>query len=333
MGCDCTNYFPKGTKAADVEEFLLLLGFQRGEKGPFSGMMGTPFYYDKDDHYRHITGLYSELYRDKDDPSQLLLWTRTTIWRSKFDSDLHNNTIRQMRKHFGGYFVSDYGRNRYFKYEGPVREKAEAGAYKAFSYLHSNIQRVSHFIGFANLLDDSAYKIQGVDFMDSHNPRIISANVMVPFLVSAIEDYFRSLYIALLRYSPNRERIIQNARLQGQELAAIDRGELTVPEAVAKWMSFQDLTKIHAAYKDLNSKYDLHGILKRPYGRHKATFWEILNRLISQRHALIHRAELAVDYKPDQLKRDISLVEKALWRVYQELIKLNGWQTVDRWEL
>jgi hypothetical protein len=156
---------------------------------------------------------------------------------------------------------------------------------------------------------------------------------MVPFLVSAIEDYFRSLYIALLRYSPNRERIIQNARLQGPELAAIDRGELTVPEAVAKWMSFQDLTKINAAYKELNPKYDLHGILKRPYGRHKASFWELLNRLITQRHALIHRAELAIDYKPNQLKRDIYLVEKALWRVYQELVKLNSWQPVDRWEL
>lgn len=333
MGCNCINYFPKGTKASDVEEFLLLLDFQRGKKGPFSGNLGTPFYYDKEDHYRHITGLYTELYRNNDNYSELLLLTRTTIWRSKFDSDLHNKTIRQMRKRFGGYFVSDYGRNRYPKFEGPVREKAEAGAYKAFSYLHSNIQRASHFIKFANLLDENAYQIQRDDFIDSHNPRIISANVLVPFLVSAIEDYFRSLYIALLRYSPKRMEIIQKARLQGQELAEIDRGELSVPEAVAKWVSFQNLERTNTVYKELNSKYDLHGILKRPYGRHKATFWEILNRLIEQRHALIHRAELNVSYKPDQLKRDIGLVEKALWRVYQELIKMNNWQAVERWEM
>src|SRR5271169_4114937 len=106
MGCDCTTFFPKGTKSSDVEEFLLLLGFQRGKRGPFSGTMGSPYYYYKDDNYRHITGLYAELYLDKDDPAQLLLWTRTTIWRSKFDSDFHNQAIKQLKKRFCGYFVS-----------------------------------------------------------------------------------------------------------------------------------------------------------------------------------------------------------------------------------
>lgn len=332
MGCDCTSYFPKGTKPADVEEFLLLLGFERGKKGPFSGMLGTPFHYYKDDDYKHITGLYLEVYWDKEDKNQLKLWTRTTIWRSKFDSDLHNNTIKQLRKRFGGFFESDYGRNRYFQFGGPVREKAEAGAYRAFSLFFSNVQRVDHFVGFANLLDNEKYKVQDIDFVDSHNPRILSANILIPFIVSAIEDYFRSLYIALLRYSPVREKIIQNAKLQGAEIAAIDRGELTVPEAVAKWMNFQDMSKVSAAFKELNTKYDIHGVLNRPYGRRKESFWDLLNRLISHRHALIHRAELQTDYQPPKLKSDLRLVEKAIWRVYGELIKLHKWEPVDRWD-
>ena len=333
MGCDCTYFFPKGTRDYDVEEFLLLLGFCRGNKGPFSGMMGKPFYYDKDDDYRHITGLYVELCRDKEDSTQLKLWSRTTIWRSKFDSDLHNKTIRQLKKRFGGYFISDEGRNRYFKFDGPVREKAEAGAYKAFSFFNSNVQRARHIIGFADLLNDTGYKIQGIDFMDSHNPRVVTANIIVPFLVSAIEDYFRTLYIALLRYSDSRERIIQNARLQGAELAAIDRGEMTVAEAVAKWMSFQDMQKVSLVYKDLNPKYDIHGILRKPYGRYKYSFWEHLNHLITQRHELIHRAEISAEYTPLHLKRDLDLTWKALWRVYQELIRIHEWQPVKKWEL
>lgn len=333
MGCDCTNYFPKGTRDSEVEEFLLLLGFNRGKKGPFSGTMGKPFYYDKDDDYRHITGLYVELYRSEEDPTELKLWTRTTIWRSKFDSELHNNTVRQLKKRFGGHFISDEGRNRYFKFDGLVREKAEAGAYKAFSFFNSNVQRARHVIAFANLLDDTGYKIQGIDFMDAHNPRIITANIVVPFLVSSIEDYFRTLYIALLRYSDNREKVIQNARLQGAELAAIDRGEITVTEAVAKWMSFQDMQKVSGAYKELNAKYDLYGFLRKPYGRYKQSFWDHLNRLIAQRHDLIHRAEIATEYTPSHLKRDLDLTWKALWRVYQELVKVHGWQAVEKWEL
>jgi hypothetical protein len=333
VGCDCTNYFPKGTKEADVEEFLLLLGFKRGKKGPFSGMRGKPYYYDKDDDYRHITGLYVELYRDKKEPSQLKLWTRTTISRSKFDSELHNNTVRHLKKRFGGHFVSDEGRNRYFTFDGPVREKAEAGAFMAFSFFDSNIKRAQHVLSFAGLLDDTRYRIQGVDFMDSHNPRVVTANIVVPFLVSAFEDYFRTLYIALLRYSDNRERIIQNARLPGAELAAIDRGELTVLDAVAKWMSFQDMRKISGAFKELSAKFDVHGWLRRPYGRQKQSFWDQLNRLIDQRHDLIHRAEIATDYTPHRLQKDLELTWRALWRVYQELIRAHGWQAVERWEL
>ncbi|MEW6353421.1 MAG: hypothetical protein AB1469_03855 [Pseudomonadota bacterium] len=332
MGYDCHNYFPKGTRATDVEDFLFLLGYKRGEKGPFSGMIGTPYYFYKDDDYKYITGIYSELYRDKEAKDQLVFWTRTTIWRSKFDSDFHNYTIRQLRNRFGGYFVSDYGKNRYFQYDGPVREKAEAGVYKAFSYFHSNVSRAKHFFSFANLLDDEKHKIQGVDFMDAHNPRILSANVLVPFVVSSVEDFLRSTYIALLRYSSNREKVVQNARLQGAEILAIDQGELTVPEAIAKWMSFQDLNKINNAFKELNVKYDIHGILQRPYGRRRESFWSLLDRLIKQRHVLIHRAELNTDYRPEQLKRDIDLIYKAMWRIYQELVKINKWGLVEEWE-
>ncbi len=332
MGCDCTTYFPKGTISSDVKEFLLLLGFKRGKKGSFSGTLGTPYYYYKDDDYRHITGLYTEIYWDTKDKEQLKLWTRTTNSRSKFDSDFHNYTIKQIRKRFGGYFVSDYGRNRYFQFDGPAREKSEAGAYRAFSLFFENIQRADRFIDFANLLDENNHKIHGIDFIDNHNPRILSANVLVPFLVSAIEDYFRSLYIALLRYSPIRERIVQSAKLQGPEIVSIDKGDLTVIEAVAKWMNFQDMSKVNAAFKDLSSKYDIYGILQRPYGRRRESLWDTLNRIIHQRHALIHRAELQTEYTPARLKSDIRLVEKSMWKIYAELIKHHKWHAVDRWD-
>mgnify|MGYP003585178660 CR=1 FL=1 len=76
----------------------------------------------------------------------------------------------------------------------------------------------------------------------------MTANIIVPFFVSAVEDYIWNLYITLLRYSDNRKKIIHNARLQSVELFAIDRGELTVTEALARWMSFKDMQKISAAY-------------------------------------------------------------------------------------
>ncbi len=333
MGCDCINYFPKGTRSADVEEFLMILGFKKGKKGLFSGNFGKPFNYYVDDHYRHITGVYSELYWDPDDRDQLCLWTRTTIWRSKFDSDFHNFTIKQIKKRFGGHFKSDFGKNRYFKFEGPVREKAEAGALAAYSRFHRNINRAERMISFSNLLDDSKYEIHGIDFVDSLNPRIVSTNVLVPFVVAAIEDYFRSLYIALLKYSDKRDKIFQRAKLSGSELPAIAYGELSVAEAVAKWMTFQDLSKVNQAMKEIDDRYDIHGMLKKPHGRAKESHWNLLERLIEQRHALIHHAELDSEYLPIRFKRDLKRVETAVWRIYQELIRLNSWEPVDKSEV
>lgn len=330
MGCDCTTYFPKGTKASDVEEFLVLLGFEKVAK-PFVGRTGlSAYHYFKDDNYRYITGLYAELSRDEDNPGQLRLWTRTSIWRSKFDSDFHNYTLKQLRKRFGGFFESDYGRNRYFRFDGPVREKAEAGANQAYRRFINNIQRAEICAKSEALIGEGKHKIHGDDVLDSLNPRIISANVLVPFLVSTIEDYFRSLYVALLRYSPVRERVIQNARLQGMEVVAIDKGDLTVPEAIAKWMNFQDMSKINSAFKDLNNKYDIHGVLNRPYGRRRERPWGTLNRLISQRHELIHSAELQTDYLPSKLQADIDLVRMSLWRIYEDLIRQHKWHPVGR---
>jgi hypothetical protein len=89
----------------------------------------------------------------------------------------------------------------------------------------------------------------------------------------------------------------------------------------------------HLTYRELDSKYDIHGVLRRPYGKHKLSFWEILNRLIAQRHDLIHRAELDAEYTPVNLRRDLDLTWKALWRVYQELVKINNWQPVEKWEI
>lgn len=332
MGYDCHSTFPKGTRKKDVEEFLFLLGYQRGKKGPFSGMIGTPYYFFKEDHYRYTTGVYSELYTDAENDNQLVLWTRTTIWRSKFDSDFHNHTIRQLKKRFGGSFESDFGKNRYFTYEGPIREKAEAGVYRAFERFSSNLRKVRHFVQFANLTDDTTYKIQGVDFMDSNNPRILSANIIIPYVVSAVEDFFRSSYIALLSYSPNKERIIGNANLKGKELVAVHENELSIPEAIAKWMSFQDMNKINQSFKELNKKYDVHGILQRPYGRRKETFWHLLQRITEQRHTLIHQATITPEYHPDKLNKDVKLLHAAIWRFYQELVSINKWHKVEKWE-
>jgi len=261
MGCDAISYFPDGTRQADVEEFLRILGFQSIKRSPFSARKAKAFSYYDDDDYRHITGLYIELYRSDEDPVGLQLRTRTTIWRSKFDNDLHNRVLRQLRKRFSGNFVSDYGKNRYFPYDGPVREKAEAGAFTAYGVFYQNLQRAQR------LQEDIAEKrehertIPGFDFLDTLNPRIIAANLLLPFLVGSLEDYLRSLYIALLRYSPKRDDVLARSQIRGADLSLIEEGQASVIEILAKQMSFQNLDRANDAFKGLDQRYDLYGLL------------------------------------------------------------------------
>ncbi len=331
MGYDCTNHFPIKTKEKDVEDFLLLLGYEKGKKGLYSGMVVTPYFFYDDKDYKYITGIYSELYTDED-TGELLFCTSTTIWRSKFDCDFHNHTIRKLKKQFGGYFISDIGKNRYFKFEGVIREKAEAGVYQAYGRFSHNIKRAKNFASFSNLNNNDTYPIQNVDFIDSMNPKLLATNVLVPYVLSAIEDFFRSTYIALLKYSDNKEKVIQNARIQGAELVLIDQGSLTVPEAVAKWMNFQEMDKVNKAFKHLDNRLDLHGVLRKPFGRKKENFWSMLVRIIELRHGIIHRAEMDFTYLPKDVESDLKYVEKAMWRFYQHLVNVYKWNEVEKWE-
>lgn len=334
MGFDCTSTFSKGTKQKDVEEFLCLLGYELFNKKASDGRIIREFSYFEEKDYRSITGIYAHLSLEKTS-NELSLWTRTTVWRSKFDSDFHNHTIKQLRLRFGGDFHTDYGKNRYFKFSGIVREKSEAGIYKAYGRFINNLKRVNHFIMFSDIKNNEKYPIHDDEYlmdMNAFNPKITSTNIVVPYLISAIEEFFRSSFIALLIYSTNKAKIISNARIQGAELLDIDNGELTVCEAVAKWMNFQEMSKIHQTFKQLDKDIDIHGTLKKPDGRRKETFWDLFERLIEHRHSLIHQAQITVDYYPKDLEKDVKLIEKAIWRIYLSLIKIYGWQPVEEYE-
>ncbi len=50
-----------------------------------------------------------------------------------------------------------------------------------------------------------------------------------------------------------------------EDLLAISNKELTVETAITKTMSFQNIGKICAYFRDLDTRLDLAGTLKKPY--------------------------------------------------------------------
>ena len=324
MGWDAYNTLPKGTREEDVFRFLEMLGYRQVPRHLWVPKGVKTFSFWRDDHYRYITGIYAEVYREH--KPMLTVHTRTSIWRGNFDSEFHNLTIKELKRRFGGYFRTDYGRNRYFKFDGPVIEKAEGGCYAAYTRFHSNWQDIQMFLSSVNEAKLGFWSMPGIEFTDVHSPKIMASNLAIVSLVSLVEDYFRACYVALLRYSPRRAEVLKGTRVTGQDLVSVADGASTVEEAISKWMSFQDISKICQSFKELDpTKMDFAGVLRRPYRRRRESLFDCVGRIIRQRHDLIHRAVVDPGYTPVEAMRDADSVYVSVRRIYQSLIATYGW--------
>ena len=319
MGFDGTNNFPEGTKRKDVVEFLELLGYTKHfEK--------NVWYFFKDDNYKFITGIFATI---DDEDNQISVHTRTTVWRSKADSDYHNFTLKQLKKRFGGDFSSDYGKGRYFRPPDIERTNAEAGCYRAYSNFHNNEARVSIYIYNRDIKFEpklTSELIRDYPFIAEIHPLALSNNIVVPFIVSSIEDYFKSTYIALLKYSDKKLSVLKNSRILPEDLLSISNNEMSVETAITKTMSFQNINKINSYFRDLDTRLDISGTLKRPYRRRRKSLYDTLNEIFERRHLLIHRNIVTANYTTDEVIKDIENVRVAIKRVYKKIIDTYSWQ-------
>ena len=63
------------------------------------------------------------------------------------------------------------------------------------------------------------------DFLAAHSPWVLSNNLLLPYLVSVLEDYFKSTFVALLKYSDRKEKILKSARLEADQLLRLSEGD------------------------------------------------------------------------------------------------------------
>lgn len=85
--------------------------------------------------------------------------------------------------------------------------------------------------------EKSMYEISGIP-----TPNMFNANVYSTYLCSLIEEYFRTTYIALLKYSDRKEKIL-NVKFSPYDMVDISNGEKTVEEVFASTLSFQNIQK------------------------------------------------------------------------------------------
>lgn len=315
---------PNGTPLETVCDFLRLLGYERFKgQHPFRQPNVIDFGWFSASHYESNVGV--ECHVRKVETGELIVSTRTPAARSYHDLVQQNRTILEIRKRFGGTYETDEGRNRCWSTNGMAAPPPPArGVRRAYSRLRYSIFQIAVYRGSITIAPERK-KITGIEWMDSLNPSVLSNNLLLPFLTAALEDFFKSSFVALLRYSQRKETFFKNARLNASHLAGISDGKLSVEEAIAQSLPFQKISAICDHFRAIDSTLDLAGCLKRPYRRRSVSLFDSLEAMVEKRHELIHRNTIASDYSDEHAKHDIHNVEVATKRCIHKMNSHYGW--------
>jgi hypothetical protein len=283
MSYETTNYLPKGVSKRSAAEFAELLGYKRAGSYAHLGMpevVSMIYFQEKD--YKSWEPVELSIGIDKA-KGVVYVHTRTRIGRSYYDFEMQNRTVREFRRRFGGTAVKDGGNGEGYDPGPPVRPAA-SGCHLALQRFAWNLSRVNHYLHLRFIPPDknplgSAEKIWPQ--MRELNPDVFISNVLVTYLVSAMEDYFKGSYIALLTYADRKPNILKNVRLSGEQVTKISAGELTVEEATAEALPFQRLSAVGRHFADIDQTLDVLAPLKRPYRRRKVSLLDQLERLVT----------------------------------------------------
>lgn len=328
MSYESENIIDKKTSLKDIEDFVKLLGFkfQGIWNSKKLGKIRSYHWFEKSD-YKSTNGVELSIYYFED---LLRITTRTNESRSFFDLEHQNKTIKLIRKHFGGEFLTDMGKGRYLQLKGKPSEPSASGCHLAFSSFGSNLIRARQYFD-NRKFGDVEQKPSGYYWLDRYNPRLLSNSFILTFLVSISEDYWKSTYIALLKYSENKESILKGGKIFPDKLVQISNGHLTVEEGFAESISFARISSVCNHFKAINKKFDFAAVLKKPYRRRKKNLFESLEEMTDFRNLIIHDASSPVMLQEDYIKDCINIMHDSIEKCYVELCNISGWQFDKTW--
>ena len=140
-------------------------------------------------------------------------------------------------------------------------------------------------------------------FAQQFDPSRVIYNGLVPFLVAVIEHYFRECFEILLKYDPSALARLdeQNRRISIAEARAIARGESGFEQIVSAWYSFQNVTGIERAYKEILGIDVGKTLGHQERIREKLVVMsKSLDDLIKKRHGVVHHFFLDRDLDQDE---------------------------------
>lgn len=315
MGFDATSKL-KTSSVREVAKFLELLGYRRhkGVKSCDANRALEYVHFNETD-YRSHQPVFATIVAS---PGRVEVHTRCLMARSRYDAQFHNSTIRQLQKRFGGSFSTGRGKNVLFEDCGEERFNADSGCYLATWRFHGRLFLVQSYLVRRRFENDC-------DFVPEFSSVILSNHLLIPFVVAAIECWFREVYEALLRYSPRKAEVLRGENINAGELVDEAGEAISVERAVARRKPFQDAGRAFDTFKRLDSKLDLHGSLSRRTRKRKTCLCTRFACFLQRRHRTIHGAEIDVQYTTKLLSRDIADIRACIIKLYEAILDRHGW--------
>jgi len=317
MSYTSENKLPRSVTLPKVKEIIELLGYKKVRSGlKIKSHVGSYFWLDNVD-YRSWYGVELDVYKNK---SGIIVGTRSTVSRSYWDLEHQNKTIRTLRDIFGGNFQTDAGRGRYFHPDGPPPSPLQSGCYLARWRFHNAMIKARVYLQSRELGGTIARETpSGFHFMDEMNPRLLSNNLLIPYVIAIWEEYFRATFTAALIYASARESVLKKARLGHAQLEQIAANVQPVERTIAECFSFQQPRSISENFKLLDSKLDLGGAMRKPYKRRRSSLFESIESLVENRNAFVHAGEMDFDLYDKKLQNVFEDIVAAIDRCYDQL--------------
>lgn len=310
------NRLPLTTPIKRLFEVIELLGFQKARDPlKIEGQIGAFIWGGNNS---DITFVELELYVYKGD-DYISVQTRTRAGRSYLDLRQQNKTISLLRSLFGGSFTTDEGTNRYMTFDVPEPSKIACSLYLDRWRFNNAILKPRIYLDSRNMTGDIAKEEStGLPWLDDMNPRILSNNMILPYLIGCWESYFRNSFISIVKYANNvSSRALKNCRISTVEYMKVIHGEVTLESVLADSLSFQRPNIISENFRALDSKIDIATWLKKPYHKRRKSLFDSITDVVETRDVIVHTGMTDISIFDKQVQGIIDDLIAAVDRVYR----------------
>jgi hypothetical protein len=316
MSYNSESVLPKAVALVQIRDIVGLLGYKNiNDSLDVPGRIGSYFWYEEKDYHSYV-GVELDIYRVSS--GRITLTTRSRAGRSYWDLTQQNKTLKLIRDLLGGDFTTDAGRNRYWRPDGPPPPPLSSGCFIARWRFHNALGRARVYLTSRKFQGTIALEASsGLDFMDELNPRLLSNNFLLPYVVAIWEEYFRSTFAAALTYTKDREAVLRRARLSHEHLEQVILESQLIARVVADSFSFQRPSSIAEAFRLLDRKLDLAAAMRKPYRRRRTSLFDSIEALIEDRNRFVHTGRTNLKFFDTELNSALSDIEVAVNRAYE----------------